>query len=54
MNAPAPKAPPDVEDAYEDFPDGPGHLPDPRLSRAVGLVLVGLFLLFVLFTLLGL
>ena len=61
MNEPAPKAPPGSPKAppgfandYEGFPDGPGHLPDPRLGRAAGLLLVGLFLLFVLLTLLGL
>ncbi len=42
-----------MPEPYEGFPDGPGHLPDKRLGRIAGLLLVGIFLLFVLFTLLG-
>lgn len=38
---------------YEGHPDGPERLPDPRLSRAAGLLLVALFLFFVLLVLLG-
>ena len=50
----APSLPPAGSRAgYDDLPDGPGHVPDRRLSRLAALLLVGLFLAFVLLTLLG-
>ena len=49
MRTPMPNPPQE----FEGLPDGPGHVPDPRLSRIVGLGLVGLFALLVLFALMG-